>query len=226
MRNLGPINISHGLKNATVQRVFEASMICMPKSFELVEFLPAYLPQFNRLHSVWLDVSLGAHTAWRLALAVPGQIEAYAMVVGCPSLSHLLLARLGVDPGDVNVEAEKLETVSYEELEKVMDEQKRRRWLRALAELVHRDDKRILKELPRELPLFTCNGEHDKPAPARYTTSCVQRRNAMLKRNGMSEQGKTRLFTQENAVHSCTKEMAAMLAAWLGGLFELSKREL
>ncbi|KAL7815827.1 hypothetical protein V8C26DRAFT_106259 [Trichoderma gracile] len=148
------------------------------------------------------------------------------MVVGCPSLSHLLLARLGIDAVDVDVEAEELETVSYEDLEKVMDEQKRRRWLRALAELVHRVDKRILKELPRELPLFMCNGEHDKLVLQGVQYLGCREGTRCLKRNVMSEKGKTRLFKQENAGHSCMKEMAAMLAVWLGGSFELSKREL
>ncbi|TFA98382.1 hypothetical protein CCMA1212_009851 [Trichoderma ghanense] len=189
----------------------------------VVDFLPAYLSQFNCLHNIMLGVSLGAHTAWRMALAAPGQFEAYAMVVGCPSLSSLLLERLGIDAADVGVMAEELETISYEELEKAMDEQQKRRWPRALAELVRQDDKRLFVEFPSELPLFLCNGEYDKLVPARYTTSWLQRRNKMLQRNVMSEHGKARHFIQKNTGHSCTKEMVAMLAEWLGILYELSK---
>ncbi|KAL6864611.1 hypothetical protein J3F83DRAFT_742425 [Trichoderma novae-zelandiae] len=189
----------------------------------VVDFLPAYFPQFNHLHNIMLGVSLGAHTAWRMALAAPGQFEAYAMVVGCPNLTSLLLERLGIDAADIGVKAEELETVSYEALEKVMDEQQRRRWPRALAELVRDGDKRLFEEFPSELPVFMCNGEYDKLVPARYTTSWLKRRNAILKRHAMTEDGKDRLFIQQNTGHSCTKEMVAMLADWLGGLYELSK---
>ncbi|PTB63642.1 hypothetical protein BBK36DRAFT_1171118 [Trichoderma citrinoviride] len=189
----------------------------------VVDFLPAYFPQFNRMHNIMLGVSLGAHTAWRMSLAAPGQFEAYAMVVGCPSLSSLLLKRLGVDAVAMGVKAEELDTVTYEDLEKAMDEQQRLRWPRALAELVRQDDKRVFEDFPSELPLFLCHGECDRLVPARYTTSWLQRRSAILKRNVMSENGKTRVFIQENTGHSCTKEMVAMLADWLGGLYELPK---
>ncbi|UKZ68253.1 uncharacterized protein TrAtP1_009289 [Trichoderma atroviride] len=68
------------------------------QDFKLVlDFLPAYLSQFTRFHNIMLGVSLGAHTAWRMALAAQGQIEAFGMVVGCPNLTSLLLERLGID---------------------------------------------------------------------------------------------------------------------------------
>lgn len=190
------------------------------QDFKLVlDFLPAYLPQFTRFHNIMLGVSLGAHTAWRMASMAPGQFEAYAMVVGCPNLTSLLLERLGIDAAAVGAKGEELETVSYEELEGVMDEQQRRRWPRALAEIVREGDKKILDEFPTQVPLFMCNGEYDKLVPARYTTAWLDRRKAM--HNGSMDESKTRLFIQENTGHSCTKEMVAMLADWFGDLYKL-----
>lgn len=193
------------------------------QDFKLVlDFLPAYFPQFNRMRNIMLGVSLGAHTAWRMASTAPGQFEAFGMVVGCPNLTSLLLERLDVDAAAVGVKGEELETVSYEQLDKVMTEQQRRRWPRALAEFVREGDRKIYEEFPSHLPLFMCNGEFDKLVPARYTSSWLERRNAMLNGSLVSEDSKTRLFIQENTGHSCTKEMVAMLADWLGDLYKLS----
>ncbi|EHK50912.1 hypothetical protein TRIATDRAFT_94062 [Trichoderma atroviride IMI 206040] len=192
------------------------------QDFKLVlDFLPAYLSQFTRFHNIMLGVSLGAHTAWRMALAAQGQIEAFGMVVGCPNLTSLLLERLGIDAAVFGVQGEELETVEYNQLEKVMNEQQRRRWPRALAELTRKDDKRILEEFPTDIPVFMCNGEYDKLVPSRYTSAWLERRKAMLSGDVSSNQSKARLFVQENTGHSCTKEMVAMLADWLGGLYKL-----
>ncbi|KAK1238113.1 hypothetical protein MKX08_002692 [Trichoderma sp. CBMAI-0020] len=188
------------------------------QDFKLVlDFLPAYFPQFTRFHNIMLGVSLGAHTAWRMALAAQGQIEAFGMVVGCPNLTSLLLERLGIDAAVFGVKGEELETVEYNQLEKVMSEQQRRRWPRALAELIRKDDERILQEFPTDVPVFMCNGEYDKLVPSRYTSAWLERRKAMLSGDVFSKESKARLFVQENTGHSCTKEMVAMLADWLGG---------
>lgn len=192
------------------------------QDFKLVlDFLPAYLPQFTRFHNIMLGVSLGGHTAWRMALAARDQIEAFGMVVGCPNLTSLLLERLGIDAANFGVKGEELETVEYDQLEKFMNEQQRRRWPRALAELIREDDKRIFEEFPANVPLFMCNGEYDKLVPSRYTSAWLERRKAMLNGNTTLEESKTRLFIQENTGHSCTKEMVAMLADWLGDLYKL-----
>ncbi|PTB40245.1 hypothetical protein M441DRAFT_195800 [Trichoderma asperellum CBS 433.97] len=192
------------------------------QDFKLVlDFLPAYLPQYTRFHNIMLGVSLGGHTTWRMALAARDQIEAFGMVVGCPNLTSLLLERLGIDAAVFGVKGEELETIDYDQLEKVMNEQQRRRWPRALAELIREDDKRILEEFPANVPLFMCNGEYDKLVPSRYTSSWLERRKAMLDGGMASEESKTRLFIQENTGHSCTKEMVAMLADWLGDLYKL-----
>ncbi|KAL7943658.1 Alpha/Beta hydrolase protein [Trichoderma barbatum] len=192
------------------------------QDFKLVlDFLPAYFPQFNRLHNIMLGVSLGAHTAWRMASAAPGQFEAFGMVVGCPNLTSLLLERLGIDAGALGVKGEELEAVSYEQLEKVMNESQRRRWPRALAEFVREGDKKIYQEFPSHVPLLMCNGEYDKLVPSRYTTSWLERRNTMLNGSMASENKNATLFIQENTGHSCTKEMVTMLADWLVDLYKL-----
>lgn len=192
------------------------------QDFKLVlDFLPAYLPQFTRFHNIMLGVSLGGHTAWRMALAARSQIEAFGMVVGCPNLSSLLLERLGIDAEVFGVKGEELETIDYNQLEKVMNEKQRRRWPRALAELIREDDKRILEEFPANVPLFMCNGKYDKLVPSRYTSSWLERRAAILNGDTPLEESKARLFVQENTGHSCTKEMVAMLADWLGDLYKL-----
>ncbi|KAL7794298.1 Alpha/Beta hydrolase protein [Trichoderma ceciliae] len=193
------------------------------QDFKLVlDFLPAYIPQFNHFHNIMLGVSLGAHTAWRMPSIAPGQFEAFGMVVGCPNLTSLLLERLGIDASAVSAKGEELETVPYEQLEKVMNKKQRRRWPRALAEFVREGDKKINEEFPTHLPLFMCNGEYDKTVPARYTTSWLERRKATIDDGNLtSAESKTRLFIQENTGHSCTKEMVAMLADWLGELYKL-----
>ncbi|RFU81423.1 alpha beta hydrolase family domain-containing [Trichoderma arundinaceum] len=168
-----------------------------------------------------LGVSLGAHTAWRMASIAPDQFEAYGMVVGCPNLTSLLLERLGIDAAALGVKGEELETVSYDQLDQIMTEQQRQRWPRALAEFVREGDKRIYEEFPAHLPLFMCNGEYDKLVPARYTESWLERRKAMLNGSMALEESKTRLFIQGNTGHSCTKEMVAMLADWMGDLYKL-----
>lgn len=167
----------------------------------VVDYLPCYLPQFTRFYNIMVGVSLGAHTAWRIAsLAFPGQFHAYAMVVGCPNLTELLLSRLGLDP-----EANKQ---NIDNLYQHMTLEHQRRWPRSLAEIVRRDDRKVADEFPTDVPLLLCNGLHDKLVPAKYTAAWVE------ERRRKSDQHVT-FFVQENTGHSCTKEMVAMIAVWL-----------
>jgi pimeloyl-ACP methyl ester carboxylesterase len=186
----------------------------------VVDFMPAYLPQFSGFHNIMMGVSLGGHTAWRLAALAPGQFEAFAIVVGCPNLTSLLVERLGIDPNDLNTKGEELDTVSYERLSKVMNEQQRRRWPSALADLVREGDRRVYEEFPTDLPLLMCNGVHDQLVPARYTSSWLERTSRM-NNESVSKKKKSRLFVQENTGHSCTKEMVNMIAEWLGDMYRL-----
>ncbi|EXJ70406.1 uncharacterized protein A1O5_06474 [Cladophialophora psammophila CBS 110553] len=190
------------------------------QDFKLIlDYLPAYLPQFTRFHNIMAGVSLGGHTAWRMApLASPGQIEGFAMVVGCPSLTPLLLSRLGIDT------AADLTTATYDDLEKVMTAEQKRRWPRVLAELVQEGDRAVADTFPADLPVLLCSGALDPLVPARYTAAWVERRRH-LERGGDecnvgSDDGPVRFFVQENTGHSCTKEMVALLASWLGDVFQ------
>lgn len=198
------------------------------QDFRLVmDYLPVYLPQFTRLHNVMAGVSLGAHTAWRLAAASqPGQIEGYAMVVGCPNLTSLLVGRLTGD---------KVEDTSkdyYDDL----DERQKARWPRALADLVARQDQQIATAFPADTPILLCNGAEDELVPAKYTATWAKERGIVPTSNVVrppytpgesndKDSGKPPLIdllVQENTGHSCTKEMVARIAVWLGDLFAAS----
>ncbi|KAJ5638781.1 hypothetical protein N7528_001171 [Penicillium herquei] len=179
------------------------------QDFKLVlDYLPNYLPQFTRFYNIMAGVSLGGHTAWRIAsLISPGQFHAYTMVVGCPSLSTLLLSRLGIDPSTVNQDNE----FDWEKLQQLMDSTQERRWPRPLAEMVHREDWKAANEFPTDVPLLLCNGVHDKLVPAKYTRAWVE----ASKQNPERANQDIRFFVQDNTGHSCTKEMVAMMAEWL-----------
>ena len=189
------------------------------QDFKLVlDFLPAYLPQFSCFHNIMMGVSLGGHTAWRIASLASGQFEAFAIVVGCPNLTSLLVERLGVDPAILGIKGEELDTVAYDQLSEVMNEKQRRRWPRDLAELVREGDRMAYEEFPVHVPLLMCNGVHDQLVPARYTSSWLERTSRL---NGVLPQAKksAKLFVQENTGHSCTKEMVEMVAEWLGEMY-------
>ena len=177
------------------------------QDFKLVlDYLPTYLPQFNRFYNVMAGVSLGGHTAWRIAsLVSPGQFHAYAMIVGCPSLSTLLLSRLGVDPAPMQEK-----DFDYEMLQ--MNPKQKRRWPQPLAEIVHREDQQVKREFPTDVPLFLCNGVYDKLVPAKYTAAWVE---ARRKESDDGRKQDIRFFVQDNTGHSCTKEMVGMMAVWL-----------
>lgn len=189
------------------------------QDFKLIlDYLPAYLPQFTRFHNIMTGISLGGHTAYRLASLAPGQFEGFAIVVGCPTLASLLLSRLGIDPAAFDTTKAELGSVSYDRLQATMNEEQRRRWPRALAEQISEGDRNVYEEFPADVPLLLCNGKQDPLVPAFYTASWLEKRS----RNGLSpgEEEKVKFFVQENTGHSCTKEMVAMIAAWLGNMFE------
>ncbi|KAJ5647264.1 hypothetical protein N7490_003636 [Penicillium lividum] len=176
------------------------------QDFKLVlDYLPTYLPQFTRFYNIMFGVSLGGHTAWRIASLTPGQFYAYSMVVGCPSLSTLLLGRLGIDP---TIGHSPGEPFDYEKLRQAMNEKQQKRWPRALAEIVCREDQQVMDEFP-DVPLLLCNGLYDKLVPAKYTAAWVEERK---RRSGKQN---IKFFVQDNTGHSCTKEMVAMSAVWL-----------
>lgn len=173
----------------------------------VVDYLPCYLPQFSRFYNIMAGVSLGGHTAWRIAsLAAPGQFHAYAMIVGSPNLTPLLLSRLGIDHSGTE------DILNYDDLELIMTPEQRHRWPRPLAEMIYRDDCKVTDQFPTNVPLLLCNGVYDKLVPAKYTAAWLEERRR--KQTPGDEQDIT-FYVQENTGHSCTKEMVAMLAGWL-----------
>ncbi|CAK7219809.1 hypothetical protein SEUCBS140593_004017 [Sporothrix eucalyptigena] len=200
--------------------------------FKLVmDYLPMYLPQFGRLHNVMAGVSLGGHTAWRLStLVAPGTVAGYTMVVGCPNLTSLLVGRLGVTQEQLEGTDDdtRLDLVEYDRLEKLLDDQQKRRWPRALAEQVRQQDRQIAGSFPADTPLLLCNGAQDDLVPARYTAAWAKARGVLptddvIRKPTVAGQDPKPplidLLIQDNTGHSCTKEMVARIAVWLGDLF-------
>jgi pimeloyl-ACP methyl ester carboxylesterase len=189
------------------------------QDFKLImDYLPTYFPQFTRFHNIVFGISLGAHMAYRLASLAPDQIEAFAIVVGCPTIASLLLGRLGIDATALNTTPAELGNVSYDRLLDVMNDEQRRRWPRALAEQISEADRNVFEEFPTDLPLMLCNGKLDPLVPQFYTAEWLEKR----RNYGVSvgQEDNVKFFVQENTGHSCTKEMIAMIAAWLGDMFE------
>lgn len=177
--------------------------------FKLVlDYLPCYLPQFTKFHNVMMGVSLGGHTAWRMPALAPGQLEGIVIVVGCPSLTSLLLERLDFDATSVDLEAAQLHEASYDELEAHMTEQQKSRWPRPLATLVRQADLEIGNSFP-DVPMMLCNGKYDRLVPAAHTAYWLERRR---QRGAL---GDTELFIQDNTGHSCTTEMVTKIANWI-----------
>lgn len=174
----------------------------------IMDFLPAYLPQFSRFRNIMAGISLGGHTAWRLPSFVP-TLEAIIIVVGCPNLTSLMLSRLDVSSTGVSPDGtpDGLRQVPYEDLEKVMTEVQKRRWPRALHDVVRESDRKVA-EAWKELPLLLMGGELDPLVPMGPTELWFDKH-----KNGD-------IFIQSNTGHSCTKEMVHMMARWLGSLYE------
>ncbi|CZR58720.1 uncharacterized protein PAC_08612 [Phialocephala subalpina] len=187
------------------------------QDFKLIlDYLPTYFPQFTHFHNIMLGMSLGAHTSYRIASLAPGQIEGFAIVVGCPNISSLLLTRLGIDPASLNTTAAELGEVSYDELENIMNKSQRRRWPRALSDSIREGDRKVYEEFPTDLPMLICNGKQDPLVPTFHTADWLEKR----RQNGLIEEDMVKFFVQDNTGHSCTKEMVAMIAGWIGKMFE------
>ncbi|KAH8705841.1 hypothetical protein BGW36DRAFT_18778 [Talaromyces proteolyticus] len=186
----------------------------------VVDYLPCYLPQFTRFYNIMAGVSLGGHTAWRIAsLAAPGQFHAFAIIVGSPNLASLLLSRLGIDSAEIELSpasTEEPRAFRYDELKKLMTTTQQRRWPLALAEIVHRDDGKVAEDFPSDIPLLLCNGMYDQLVPVKYTATWVEERRRLRSEQSDKRHDNVTFFVQENTGHSCTKEMVAMMAVWLG----------
>ncbi|KAF8852582.1 hypothetical protein BDZ45DRAFT_599741 [Acephala macrosclerotiorum] len=187
------------------------------QDFKLIlDYLPTYFPQFTHFHNIMLGISLGAHTSYRLASLVPGQIEGFAIVVGCPNISSLLLTRLGIDPASLGTTMAELGEVPYDELEKIMNKEQRRRWPGALSRSIREGDRIVYEEFPTDVPMLICNGKQDSLVPTFHTADWLAKR----RENGIMDEELVRFFVQDNTGHSCTKEMVAMISRWIGTIFE------
>jgi len=178
----------------------------------VLNYLPAYLTQFNKFYNIMGGVSLGGHVAWRMPALAPKQIQAMTIVVGCPNLTSLLLSRLRFDPSFVSSAAEDLYKVPYEKLYAAMNETQRRRWPRQLSEIVSAGDRAVDEDFPTDMPLLLQNGLLDPLVPYKHTTPWVEKRKS---------NDKIEFFVQENTGHSCTKEMVAKIAVWISDLLAI-----
>jgi pimeloyl-ACP methyl ester carboxylesterase len=208
------------ISNCNIYRMDLLSVISgSAQDFKLMlDYLPNYFLQFTRFHNIMFGISLGGHTAYRLASLSPAQIEGFAIAVGCPTIGCLLLTRLGIDAAALGIKAAELGDVSYDKLEKAMNKEQRRRWPRALAGLVMEVDRKVYEEFPADAPLLICNGKQDSLVPTFHTASWLEKRRENILAPG--EEEKVKFFVQDNTGHSCTKEMVGMIAAWIGHMFE------
>ncbi|OKL60967.1 hypothetical protein UA08_03691 [Talaromyces atroroseus] len=182
------------------------------QDFKLVmDYLPAYLPEYAQLYNIMAGVSLGGHTAWRMAALAPGQFHAFAMIVGSPNLRSLLLSRLGLNSTTDHSQLD-YDGMSYEDLHGIMRPRQQRMWPRTLDKIIGEGDRKAFEEFPTGVPLLLCNGKYDKLVPAKYTASWVEKR---------KQSNNIEFFVQDNTGHSCTKEMVSMLARWLSDMFQV-----
>lgn len=175
-------------------------------------YLQAHLPRCERISNFVMGISLGGHTAWRLSSLLPQDlISGWIIVVGCPSLTSLLLERLGAKSGALGATRGEMHLVPWPDLYDSMNSIQRGRWPRLLAEKTARDDRQLFQQFPTTAPLLLCNGKEDPLVPAFFTADWLQRREqAGLK--GVD----TTHFVQERTGHSCTKEMIGLITNWLG----------
>lgn len=190
----------------------------------LIDYLPTYLPEFNKFYNFMSGISLGGHTSWRVAtssVAQKGKLHGVAIIIGCPKLTSLLLSRLGVDieaaAREFNVPLDLVHIISYDKLSTILTEEQRRRWPRAIAELTTSLDRVVEQSYPNEIPTFILNGKLDPLVPDRFTAQWVKQR-------GIERYDNIKYFVQENTGHTCTNEMVENVSQWLVQLLSAGNR--
>jgi hypothetical protein len=221
MRTMGKSDPNFNIQYSKIHRMDLLSTISgSAQDFKLIlDYLPTYFPRFTTFHNILLGISLGGHMAYRLAsLLSPNQIQGFAIVVGCPTIGSLLLSRLGLDSSALGTTVSQLGDISYDKLEMVMTKEQRRRWPRALANIIQQGDNSIYEGFPRDVPLLVCNGIQDPLVPTYFTEKWLERRRVNEVSKG--KDGNVEFFVQDNTGHSCTKEMVTMIADWIGNIFQ------
>jgi len=105
----------------------------------------------------------------------------------------------------------------------VMTKEQKRRWPKALAQIVQNGDRTVFESFPVDIPLLVCNGKQDPLVPTYFTEKWLDKRQEKVLVKG--EETNVEFFVQENTGHSCTKEMVTMIADWIGNMFELKAME-
>lgn len=129
-------------------------------------------------------------------------------MLASPNLTALMLNRLRIEPTLLNTTAEELYKIPYETLAKTMTEEQRKKWPHVLSQLVADQDAAIDEHFP-DIPLLLMGGKQDPLVPVRFTEPWVKKH----------AERDVEFFVQDNTGHSCTKEMVAKMAEWLGNLY-------
>ncbi|KAL2824346.1 Alpha/Beta hydrolase protein [Aspergillus cavernicola] len=178
----------------------------------LIDYLPAYLPvHFSKFYNIIAGVSLGGHTAWRIAQSLGAtKVHGIAPIVGSPNLTGLMVNRLGVDPAALNSVTQDLYSFAYKDLAAILNEEQKRRWPESLSNVIQAADRAIAEDFPRDIAILAQNGGLDPLVPNDFTARWMQH---------YEGRDKTDYFVQQNTGHTFTKEMVANIAGWLVGLF-------
>ncbi|EED18632.1 conserved hypothetical protein [Talaromyces stipitatus ATCC 10500] len=181
----------------------------------LIDYLPTYLTEFNNFYNFMSGISLGGHTSWRIAtssVAQRGKLHGLAIIIGCPKLTSLLLARLGVDleatASKFDVSEDLIHIIPYDKLSTILTEEQQRRWPRALANLVTEMDRVTEQAYPRNIPTYILNGRLDPLVPDKFTAQWVKQRKTEGYQN-------IEYLAQENTGHACTNQMVDNVSGWL-----------
>lgn len=168
-------------------------------------------------------ISLGGHTSWRVAtssVAQKGKLHGVVIIIGCPKLTSLLLSRLGVDleaaAREFSVPLDLVHTISYDKLSKILTDEQRQRWPRAVAELTTSLDQVVEQSYPNDIPTFILNGKLDPLVPDKFTAQWVKQRS-------IERYDNIEYFVQENTGHTCTNEMVDNVSKWLVKLLSTRK---
>lgn len=181
-----------------------------------MDFLPSYLDLERLLDSelrkvldtkikyinIVLGYSLGGHAAIRFAHRYPELVSVVNPVIGCFTLSSLLVERLRQVPS-----LDK-KWFYFDYLELGLTQEQKLQYPEALHALLSKEDTEIFEKFPfGAVKLFFSFGAEDKLVPPAYSRLWVDL--------GLSSNGDSAAFTQENTGHDVTVEMLDAFTSWL-----------